>query len=174
MIDVAPKPATTSAPTTSAPTTSPATTTVVTRRTETTGADQDRDGMTPELPVIEFVAPLPGFADQHRFALVQLDDDGVLCALRSLDDPELRFLVIPPQAFFPDYAPEVDEEAVADLEIGTVDDVLVLLIINAGESLDTTTANLAAPLLVNLVSRRAKQVILDDPTFSVAVPLLAA
>jgi flagellar assembly factor FliW len=126
-----------------------------------------------EIPVIELVHPMPGFPDRSRFALVQLDDDGVLCSLRSLDDPELRFLVVPPVQFFPDYAPEVDDEAVADLGIGSVDDVLVLCVLTAGDSLATTTANLAAPVLVNTANQRALQVVLDDPSFSVATPLVA-
>lgn len=133
----------------------------------------NRDGMPPQIPVIEFVQPMPGFADQ-RFALVQLGDDGLLCALRSLDDPDLRFLVAPPMAFFPDYAPVVDDAVVRELQIGSVDDVLMLVVLNAGASLETTTANLAAPVLINLVTRQAKQVILDDPALSVSVPLTAA
>lgn len=129
--------------------------------------------MPPPIPVIEFVQPMPGFADQ-RFALVQLGDDGLLCALRSLDDPDLRFLVVPPMAFFPDYAPVVDDLVVRELEIGSVDEVLMLVVLNAGATLETTTANLAAPVLINLVTRQAKQVILDDPALSVSVPLAAA
>lgn len=127
----------------------------------------------PDIPVIELVHPMPGFPDRSRFALVQLDDDGVLCALRSLDDPELRFLVVSPVSFFPDYAPVVDEEAVAELGIESADDVLVLLVLTAGDSLADTTANLAAPVLVNPATRRAQQVILDDPALSVATPLVA-
>lgn len=127
----------------------------------------------PEIPVIDLVHPLPGFPEQTRFALVQLDEDGVLCQLRSLDDPALRFLVMPPVTFFPDYAPEVGDDVVADLEITSVDDVIVLLVLNAGESLGTTTANLMAPVLVNTVTRRASQVILDDPSLPIAAPLVA-
>jgi flagellar assembly factor FliW len=127
----------------------------------------------PEIPVIELVHPMPGFPDRSRFALVQLDDDGVLCSLTSLEDPGLRFLVVPPVRFFPDYAPVVDDEAVSDLAIGSVDDVLVLCVLTAGESLASTTANLAAPVLVNTQTNRALQVVLDDPALSVATPLVA-
>lgn len=127
----------------------------------------------PEIPVIDLVHPFPGFPDHRRFALVQLDEDGVLCQLRSLDDPDLRFLVVPPVTFFPDYAPEVGDDVVADLQIESVDDVIVLLVLNAGESLSTTTANLMAPVVVNTATRRASQVILDDPALSLAAPLVA-
>lgn len=127
----------------------------------------------PDIPVIEFVRSLPGFPDLRRFALVQLDGDSSLCQLRSLDDPDLRFLVMPPLSFFPAYAPEIDDETVADLSIGSADDVLVLLVLNAGQSLDTTTANLLAPILVNIATREACQVILDDPALSVRAALVA-
>lgn len=126
-----------------------------------------------EIPSIELVHPFPGFPEQRRFALVQLDEDGVLCQLRSLEDPDLRFLVMPPVPFFPDYAPEVSDGVVADLQIDSADDVIVLLVINAGESLSTTTANLMAPLLVNTATRRGSQVILDDPSLPLAAPLVA-
>ena len=127
----------------------------------------------PEIPVIELVAPMPGFPDLSRFALVQLDDDSVLCSLRSLENPDLRFLVVSPVTFFPDYEPVVDEETVSALEIASPDDVLVLLVLTAGDSLASTTANLKAPVLVNPSTRRAQQVILDDPDLSVATPLVA-
>jgi flagellar assembly factor FliW len=127
-----------------------------------------------EIPVIELVQPLPGFPGLTRFALVQVDDHGVLSALRSLEDPDLRFLVAPPAAFFPDYAPVVDDETVAALGVEKVEDVLLLVVVNPGTSVHTATANLVAPVLVNTANRRAQQVILDDPDLSVAVPLAAA
>jgi flagellar assembly factor FliW len=127
----------------------------------------------PEFPAIELVQPLPGFPEHRRFALVQLDDDGVLCQLRSLEDPGLRFLVMSPVSFFPDYAPEVADDVVHDLRIESSEDVIVLLVLNAGDSLATTTANLMAPVVVNTANLRARQVILDDPSLSVAAPLVA-
>lgn len=126
-----------------------------------------------EIPLIEMVHPLPGFPDCERFALVQLDSNGLLCSLRSIDDPAVRFLVVPPMSFFPDYAPQVDDDIAAALDITSSDDVLVLLVLHAGESLSSTTANLLAPILVNTVTRRACQVILDDASLPVRAALVA-
>lgn len=136
-------------------------------------ADLTARSAMPEIPVIELVQPMPGFPDHSQFALVQLDQDGVLCQLQSIEDPALRFLVVSPVSFFPGYAPVVDEESITDLGIENVEDVLVLLVINAGETLHESTANLVAPVLVNTATRRAQQVILDDPDLSVATPLVA-
>jgi flagellar assembly factor FliW len=130
-------------------------------------------GTVHDFPAIELVQPLPGFPEHRQFALVQLDEDGVLCQLQSLEDPALRFLVMSPVPFFPDYAPEVADDVVEDLRITSPEDVIVLLVLNAGESLDTTTANLMAPVVVNTATLQARQVILDDPSLPLAAPLVA-
>ncbi len=140
----------------------------------TDSAQQGQEGTTvDEIPVIELVNPMPGFPERRRFTLVRLDDDGTLCALRSLEDPDLRFLVTTPVAFFPDYAPVVGDDVVDELGITDAAQVLVLLVLTAGATLAETTANLLAPVLVNTVTRQASQVILDDTSLSVATPLVA-
>ncbi|GAA1907639.1 flagellar assembly protein FliW [Lapillicoccus jejuensis] len=126
-----------------------------------------------DIPLIELTRPMPGFDDRRRFALVQLDEDGVLCALRSVDDPGLRFLVTPPAPFFPDYAPVVSDEVAAELGVDSPQDALLLVVLTAGRSLETSTANLLAPLVVNVRTRRAQQVILEGQDYAVAQPLVA-
>lgn len=138
-------------------------------------AQQPGDGAADgkDVPVIELVHAMPGFPDDHRFALVRLDDDGVLHSFRSLSRDDLQFVVVPPAPFYPDYAPEVGDDVVEELGLESSDDVLVLLVVRAGASLAETTVNLRAPLLVNLVTRRASQVILEDPELPLAAPLVA-
>lgn len=131
------------------------------------GAEQD------DLPTIEMVRPMPGFPEHRRFVLVEVDETGLLCDLRSLDDPRVRFLVAPPSPFFPDYAPVIDDETARELEVTSADEVIVLVVLRAGGTLESTTANLLAPVLVNRTTNRAAQVVLDDAALSVAVPLVA-
>ncbi len=123
-----------------------------------------------DVPVIEMVRPMPGFPEQRRFALVRLDDAGDLCSLRSLDDPDLRFLVVPPTRFFPDYAPEISDETVAALGIESAEEVLTLLVVNPGDG-GGATANLLAPVVVNTRTRHAGQVVLDEE-LPVRAPLM--
>ena len=125
-----------------------------------------------EIPVIEMVEAMPGFPDRTRFALVRLDEDGVLCSLRSVEDPELRFLVVPPTVFFPDYAPELDDSVVDALRVERAEDVLVLVVVNPGEQASSATANLLAPVVVNTVNRKATQVVLGED-LPVRAPLVA-
>jgi flagellar assembly factor FliW len=113
-----------------------------------------------DVPVIEFRSPLPGFPDDRRFVLVRLDDAGVLFALTSVEDPELRFLVVPPAPFFPDYAPEVDDESLQALGVRSAEGLLVLLVVTAGDTAQESTVNLMAPIILHEETRRAVQLVL--------------
>jgi flagellar assembly factor FliW len=134
-------------------------------------ADRSVARVVEEIPVLTMVEPMAGFPDLSRFTLVRLDDDGVLCALRSVEDPDLRFLVVPPHLFFPDYAPLIRDETVAALGIETAGDVLTLVVVNPGDG-SGATANLLAPVLVNTRTREAGQVVLDEE-LPVRAPLMA-
>jgi flagellar assembly factor FliW len=127
---------------------------------------------TGELPIIEFVAPLPGFPERRKFVLIRMDDDGLLYSLTAVDAPELRFLVVPPAPFFPDYAVDVDDEALDALGGPEIDELLILLVISAGETAGDATANLLAPIIVAQRSRRAVQLILSRSGLPVRAPLL--
>jgi flagellar assembly factor FliW len=111
------------------------------------------------LPTIDLAVPMPGFPRHRQFVLVRLNDEGLLYAFTSTEDPELRFLVAPPEPFFPDYAPEIEDEVFAALNASDPDRLLLLVVITAG--VNETTANLLAPIVVDRDSRRAMQVILN-------------
>jgi len=110
------------------------------------------------MPIIDMAVPMPGFPAHRQFVLVRLNDNGLLYAFTSVDDPNLRFLVAPPEPFFPDYAPEIENDVFAALNTKDPDRLLVMVVITAG--VQETTANLLAPIIVDRDSRRAMQVVL--------------
>jgi flagellar assembly factor FliW len=125
------------------------------------------------VPVLDFVSAIPGFPAHRRFVLVRVTEEGVLFALTAVDDPELRFLVVPPAAFFPDYAPEIDEQSLAAIGAKSTDDLMILLVVTAGDSPGASTANLMAPIVVNEASHRAIQLVLSGsglPIHAVLMP----
>lgn len=129
------------------------------------------------VPEITFVRPMPGFESLSRFALVDLgsgDDVPVVYELRSLDRPEIRFLVAVPGAFFPDYEISLDDEACAELSLTDADDALVLTVLTSsptGGDQTQLTANLLAPVVINGRNRSAAQIILSGTDWPVRVPL---
>lgn len=122
---------------------------------------------------LTFPEGLPGFPDQHRFVLVQLDEYGVVYALRSLEEPGLRLFVVPPAPFYPDYAPEIDDGAVGLLDLHSPDEARILLVLTPGATAAESTVNLLAPIVVNTRSRQAAQVVLAEPDLPLRAPLAA-
>lgn len=127
-----------------------------------------------EIPVLEFVSSMPGFPAHSQFVLVRVHEEGVLYGLTSVSDPDLRFLVVPPAPFFPDYEPEIDDESLAALGAteADVDKLAVLLVVTAGDTAGSSTANLMAPIIVNESNRTACQLVLggDWPIRAVLMP----
>ena len=110
------------------------------------------------LPTIHLAAPMPGFPAHRRFALVRLNEEGLLYAFTSIDNPDLRFLVVPPEQFFENYNPEIPDDTLALLGYPDATDLVMMLVITAGK--DATSANLMAPIVINTVNRMAVQVVL--------------
>ncbi len=116
----------------------------------------------PDLPVIELVRPMPGFPDDRHFALVDLDGSGGLCSLRSLDHPDLRFLVAPPGLFFPDYEPELGDTEREQLGITGPEDAIVFCSVTLEPEDDTVYLNLMGPFVVHQATLQGRQLVLAD------------
>jgi flagellar assembly factor FliW len=131
-----------------------------------------------DLPVLQFAEGIPGFPAARRFVLVRLDEAGLVLDLQSLDDDAARFVVVPSVAFFPDYAPEIDDVTARRLGLDggadTRTEPLVLLVVTVGATLTESTANLMAPIVVNTAAQVAAQVVLDDPDLPLRAPLTVA
>jgi flagellar assembly factor FliW len=127
-----------------------------------------------ELPIIEFVTPMPGFPEHRRFVLARIEGTELLYALRAVDDPAVRFLVAPPAPFFPAYAPEIDDHSLEMLQVSDPSALLVLLVLSVQDHPEKTTANLLAPIVVDQNSRRAAQVVLAGNELSIRTPLATA
>lgn len=132
----------------------------------------DEPTMQSDIPVLEFTEPLLGFPGRRNYALIRIDDHGVICELRSLDEPDLRFVVVPPVAFFADYAPRIADVTARALGATSADDLLVLVLVNTTESVESATANLRAPVVIHHRTRKAVQVVLDDESLSLRTPLV--
>ncbi|WP_130491473.1 flagellar assembly protein FliW [Motilibacter rhizosphaerae] len=118
-----------------------------------------------------FSQGLPGFPEARHFALVALDDAGLVYALRSIEDEGLRFLAVPPAPFFPDYSPELPDDAVTELGLESEEDALVLLLVTCTTGIEDATANLLAPIVVHARTHQAAQVVLSGSDLPLRAPL---
>ncbi len=116
--------------------------------------------------IISFPSGIPGFENNKQFVLVQIPDFAPFEWLASVDGAGLRFAVINPLLFMPDYNPNMVKEQLADLEIEQPDDVLLYVIVTIQENPADSTANCIGPIIINKKKRLGKQVIIEDERYS--------
>lgn len=120
--------------------------------------------------VVEFPNGMPGFDERRQFLAVQFPDSHPLVFLQSLEDAELCFITLPVLAVEPHYQLQVtneDRESVGlalghPLRIGQ--DVLCLAVLSIREG--GPTANLLAPIVVNLRNRKGVQAVAPESAYS--------
>jgi len=117
------------------------------------------------------ITPLPGLPDHLEYALDGLDDEGTLFALRSASDPNVRLFVVRPEVFFADYTPDVGTSTRDALGLREDDEALLLVVVHPGDETRPTTANLLAPVVINLATGAATQVVLSDSDWPLRAPL---
>lgn len=126
----------------------------------------------PPVQVLALAEPLPGFPAHRDYALVAAENSGLLFWLQSVVPDGPRFLAVPAQPFFPDYAPALPAGACAELGLDGIGDAQVLCLVTVlGGDVTTATANLRAPVVVNPATGRARQVVLTDGSLPIRRPL---
>lgn len=117
--------------------------------------------------VIKIIEGLIGLDGYENFVIIRYQDNGPFHWLQCVDNPDLALVMINPLMVKPDYDPNIPLSVSKDLDIQTADEVSIFVIVTipAGKPQDMT-ANLLAPLIINVRSRLAKQLILDDRLYS--------
>ena len=112
--------------------------------------------------IIEFPTGMIGFPKQHRF--VMLDHKPPFAWLHSTEDPNLAFVVIDGARLLSHFdfkVPFGDK----DIDLKEDDEFAILIVVTVRPDPKLTTANVKAPLFVNLRTRKGIQIIYDDQKF---------
>lgn len=128
-----------------------------------------------DVPELRFANGLPGFPGERRFALVRWGAfEGPYSLMVDLDDPSVRFLVMPPYDFFPDYVVDLDDAIAAKVHLERAEDCLLLVIVTLTGRPEEATANLLGPVVINLQTREGTQAVLAESGYSTRTPLVPA
>jgi flagellar assembly factor FliW len=126
----------------------------------------------PAVVALELTEPLPGFSAHRHYALIPADGQGLVRWLQAVDPDGPRFLVVPAQAFFPDYAPVLPRAVRTELDLGDGDRPELYCIVTVpGGDAAAATANLRAPVAVHPDRGLARQVVLPDAHHPIRRPL---
>ena len=123
-----------------------------------------------EKTVIEFPDGLPGLGDAYHWELLDNEEVRPLFWLRSLERPGLALLVVDPRLVTPDYKPRLSSAHLARIGFEPEHATLTLVVVAVHED-GRATANLRAPMIVDIETMRGVQAILEDEDMPLRYPL---
>jgi flagellar assembly factor FliW len=124
-----------------------------------------------ETDVIEFPWGIPGFPTLRRWLLLNFDSNPGFVWMQNLEDANVAIPTVEPHFIFESYDPKLPPYAFVALDIKNPEDFTLLCVVVVTADAQEMTTNLMAPVVVNLRNRMARQVMLDNSTYSVREPV---
>lgn len=112
--------------------------------------------------MLHFKAPIIGFDRSIKYALLPHSEESPFTWLQSMDEPGVSFIIIQAFDFFPEYAPDIDDADLEDIDVRSSEDIIITLLVTIPEDYKQMTANLVAPVIINKANLQAKQVIIKN------------
>lgn len=117
---------------------------------------------------IVFPNGIIGFPEVREYCLVDPGDDTLILWLQSLNPEfDIAFPVLEPKIFKRDYAVSLSGADRRELQAEKTEHCAVLCILTITDDITQMTANLKAPLVLNLDQQIGKQVVLQENEYQI-------
>lgn len=123
--------------------------------------------------VIEFPEGILGFNDLRRFVLLDDPNDEIFAWLQSCEIPQIAFPVLEPELFSQNYTLALTKHDLESLGLQKTEKTRSFAIITIPEDATQMTANLKAPVVINIEKRIARQIVLQDNNLAIREPIFA-
>lgn len=120
---------------------------------------------------VTFNKGIPGFENLKNFIIKDLELNNKFKILEA-EESKISFVAVSPFDIYNEYEIDLNDQIIEELKIEKPQDVLVLSIITLGKTLETSTMNLKAPLVINIVNNLGKQYILQNESYETKHPLI--
>ncbi len=117
--------------------------------------------------IIYFEKGIPGFDNLKKYIIKEVENDSPFNILQSVEDKDIGFIIISPFFIHNDYEVKLSEEIIKKLNIENPEDVLLYSIVTLNSKVEDITANLKAPLVINIKNKKGEQYIIDKEKYSI-------
>ncbi len=125
-----------------------------------------------EEALVTFPSGLVGFPSHRRFVVLDVEGTSDYQWLQCVDEPSLAFVLMDMEVLAADVQVEIPDDSLRELEIEGTDSLLLLAVVTIPTDVpERASANLRAPLVVNLRTRKGKQLILHE-SIPIRYPLI--
>lgn len=120
---------------------------------------------------VRFNKGIPGFDTLRDFTIKDLEGSDKFKILEA-EESEISFVTVNPFDIYSEYEVNLNDETIKELQIEKPEDVLILSIITLGKTLETSTLNLKAPIVINIKNNLGKQFIMQNEKYETKHPLI--
>ena len=121
--------------------------------------------------VIKMVRPILGLGDLHNFLLFGDDEIEPFLWFQSIESPSISFVLLDVGIVDKDYHAGYCASDFVLLDASSLSDCLEFFLVVVGSSIEQSTVNMKAPILINNKSKKAIQVIVDNDNYGVKTPI---
>lgn len=124
-----------------------------------------------ESDVIHFSEGLLGFADLRKFVLLDDPNDEIFAWLQSCESAQIAFPVLDPEVFVENFKVSLTKADQEALQLTSAAPPRFLSIITIPDDPTQMTANLKAPVILNVAKKLARQCVLQDNHLAIREPI---
>jgi flagellar assembly factor FliW len=121
--------------------------------------------------VMTFNEGLLGFQDLRQFVLLDDPNDDIFAWLQSCELPSVAFPVLEPEIFGHKYTITLNRTDLESLQLKADQSFAFLNIITIPDDPTLMTANIKAPIVINLEKKLARQCVLQDNNLAIKEPI---
>lgn len=121
--------------------------------------------------VLHFPEGLLGFSDLDRFVLLDDPSDEIFAWLQSCDEPSIAFPILEPELFSDTFQLTLTKSDLKSLNVEDKTGLRPFCIITIPEDPTMMTANLKAPIIINIAQKMGRQCVLQDNKLEIREPI---
>ncbi len=123
--------------------------------------------------ILEFPEGILGFNDLRRFVLLDDPNDEIFAWLQSCETPTIAFPVLEPELFSPGHQVALTKHDLEAIGLGSAEGFRAYTIITIPDDPTQMTANMKAPIIINVARKMARQCVLQDNNLAIREPIFA-
>ena len=123
--------------------------------------------------LLTFSEGILGFADLKKFVLLDDPNDDIFAWLQSCDEPAIAFPVLEPELFSENYKVTLAKSDLEALKLQSSQGARLFCIITIPDDPTQMTANMKAPIVINVAEKKARQCVLQDNNLAIREPIFS-
>ena len=121
--------------------------------------------------IITFDDGIPGFEDQKKFFFFETNQSKPLVWMQSVTHAHIALPVINPFLVCADYTLDIRDNEVEEMGIKTESDIMIWVVTIVPTDITKITANMTAPIIVNVKTSQGKQLVTDIKEYESRLPI---